>query len=76
MLKKVTTLYDKNSRDIPAMLRLLADDIEKQQQTAEVIVVLDQKDETIQVRSFGDTDYNSAVTTLNRGLKFLLNLMP
>jgi len=73
-LTPVATLYKENYRDIPAMLRRLADDIEEAQLTAKVVVVLDQKDHTQQVRSFGDTDINSAITTLLRGLLFLLRL--
>lgn len=75
-IKLVPSLYDANFRQIPEMLRKLAADIEQQNNTLEVIVILELNDNTIQVRSFGDTDYNSTVTTINRGLKFLLNLLP
>lgn len=79
-LSVVTTLFEKNCRDIPAMLRQSADAIEQEDPTTDdaitkaIIAVQITLDGQIVVYGWGDTNNIEALGTLQLGLQKLVGM--
>lgn len=78
-LSKVETLYSENCRDIPAMLRQSADNIETEgpegfARTTAMIAVQLTENGVVQVYGWGDTDTLRAIGLLHCGLNTVVDM--
>lgn len=76
MLVEVTTLYEQTVRDIPAMLRMLADDVEagKYGEIAGVVSVVRRGDYSVEVFWYGEESYDVSIVALELGKQKLLRM--
>jgi hypothetical protein len=68
-LAEVTTLYETNARNIPEMMRGIADDIEDDGSTIAVATVRFHADGSVDVYGWGDTSLVHAMGLLHLGLQ-------
>ena len=77
---KLVTIYNENIRDIPAMLRRLADDIEKgegiYEDVAGVVTVMRHSDYSVEVFGHGEENYDVSIVSLELGKRHLLGMAP
>ena len=77
---KVVSIYEENIRDIPAMLRRLADNIEKgegkYEDVAGVVTVMRHSDYSVEVFGHGEENYDVSVVALELGKLHLLKMAP
>ncbi len=71
---EVVTLYEKNARDIPAMLRESADSIERDQHVLSMTAVAIHDDGSVSIYGWGTTDNLHSIAALNLGLAKLTRL--
>lgn len=70
MVAEVTTLYESNARDIPAMLRMAADRIEAGGTETKCIIAVELKEDgEIELYGWGATDLVHATGVLALGLQ-------
>lgn len=77
---KVVSLYEENMRDIPAMLRRLADNIEKGEgdyaDVAGIVSVMRHSDYSVNVFGHGEENYDVSIVALELGKLHLLRMAP
>lgn len=78
MSAELRTIYTENVRDIPAMLRRLADKIEVGEygEVAGVVSVVRAPNYTVRVFGHGEENYDTSVVSLELGKRELLAMVP